>query len=73
MGTCIGFLGAGNMGAAIIKGLAGIPDVTALAYDVNPAKVAVLAGENLARAAASTKELAAGQRLSAAVRQAPST
>lgn len=60
MAAVIGFLGAGNMGTAIIKGLAGVPDVTALAYDVDAAKVAALAGDGLAAAAASPEALAAG-------------
>ena len=45
MAAVIGFLGAGNMGAAIIKGLAAVPDVSALAYDVDAAKVAALAAD----------------------------
>jgi len=60
MTTVIGFCGAGNMGAAIIKGLAGVPDVSALAYDTDAGKTAALAGEKLARAVDSPDELAAG-------------
>jgi pyrroline-5-carboxylate reductase len=60
MAAVIGFCGAGNMGGAIIGGLAGVPDVSALAYDPDQAKVAGLVEKNLARAAATPKELAAG-------------
>ncbi len=59
MAAVIGFLGAGNMGSAIIKGLATVPDVTALAYDVDAAKAAALAKDNLATVAASPEDLAA--------------
>jgi pyrroline-5-carboxylate reductase len=59
MATVIGFLGAGNMGAAIIKGLAAVPDVAAVAYDVDAAKVAVLASDKLAKAVDSPEDLAA--------------
>jgi len=60
MAAVIGFLGAGNMGGAIIKGLAAVPDVSALAYDVDPAKVKALADKNLAAPAATPEALAAG-------------
>lgn len=60
MAAVIGFLGAGNMGAAIIKGLAAVPDVSALAYDVDAAKVAALAADKLAKPAATPEDLAAG-------------
>lgn len=59
MAAVIGFLGAGNMGSAIIKGLAGVPDITVAAYDVDAAKTDALARDDLARAAASPGELAA--------------
>lgn len=59
MAAVIGFLGAGNMGAAIIKGLPSVPDVSAMAYDVDAAKVAALTGDKLATAAATPEELAA--------------
>lgn len=55
----IGFCGAGNMGGAIIGGLAGRPETTVLAYDVDRTKVDALAGKKLAQAAASPEELAA--------------
>uniref|UniRef100_I2PZT1 Pyrroline-5-carboxylate reductase n=1 Tax=Desulfovibrio sp. U5L TaxID=596152 RepID=I2PZT1_9BACT len=48
MAAVIGFLGAGNMGTAIIKGLAGVSGVSAMAYDVDAAKVEALAGDGLA-------------------------
>lgn len=59
MAAVIGFCGAGNMGGAIIGGLSGVPDVSVVAYDVDAAKVADLAGKNLATAAATPEELAA--------------
>ena len=59
MSTVIGFLGAGNMGAAIIRGLAAVPDVSAVAYDVDTAKIAALATEKLAESAATPGYLAA--------------
>jgi len=60
MAAVIGFLGAGNMGSAIIKGLAAVSDVSAVAYDVDAAKSAALAKEGLAQAVAGPEELAAG-------------
>ena len=48
------------MGTAIIKGLAAVPDVTALAYDPDTRKTDALAGDNLAQKAASPKDLATG-------------
>ena len=60
MAAVIGFCGAGNMGTAIIKGLAAVPDVTALAYDPDTRKTDALAGDDLARKAASPKDLATG-------------
>ncbi len=48
MAAVIGFLGAGNMGTAIIKGLAGVPDVSAMAFDVDAAKTEALARDGLA-------------------------
>ena len=60
MAAVIGFLGAGNMGGAIINGLSAIPDVSALAYDVDAAKVAALAERKLAAPAATPEALAAG-------------
>ncbi len=60
MAAVIGFLGAGNMGAAIIGGLAAVPGVSALAYDVDEAKTDALAAKGLAQKAASPEALAAG-------------
>lgn len=60
MNAVIGFCGAGNMGAAILKGLAAVPGVSALAYDVDAAKTAALAKDGLAKVAASPAELASG-------------
>jgi pyrroline-5-carboxylate reductase len=59
MAAVIGFLGAGNMGSAIIKGLAGVTDVSAVAYDVNAQQIASLVKDNLAAAAKTPEELAA--------------
>lgn len=58
MAAVIGFLGAGNMGTAIIKGLTGVSDVSAVAYDVDAAKVEALAGDGLAEKAATPAALA---------------
>jgi len=60
MATVIGFCGAGNMGTAIIKGLAGVPDVSALAYDVDGTKIDPLIRDELAQKAPTAKDLAAG-------------
>ncbi|WP_300161297.1 pyrroline-5-carboxylate reductase [Solidesulfovibrio sp.] len=60
MAAVIGFLGAGNMGAAIIGGLAAVPDVSAMAYDVDAAKVDALVAGELARKAPTPEALAAG-------------
>ena len=60
MAAVIGFLGAGNMGAAIIRGLASVSDVSAVAYDVDASKVAALVQDGAARAASGPEELAAG-------------
>lgn len=60
MAAVIGFLGAGNMGTAIIKGLAAVPSVTALAYDPDAAKTDALAGAGLAQKAPTPEALAAG-------------
>ena len=57
--TCIGFIGVGNMGSAIIRGLAPRGDVTLMGYDLNSASLAALAPVGL-RAAASPRELAEG-------------
>ncbi|MEA4856564.1 MAG: pyrroline-5-carboxylate reductase [Solidesulfovibrio sp.] len=60
MAAVIGFLGAGNMGAAIIKGLADVAAVSALAFDLDTAKVDALAGAGLAQKAPTPQALAAG-------------
>lgn len=60
MATVIGFLGAGNMGTAIINGLSAVPDVSALAYDVDAAKTEALAAKGLASQAQTPQALAEG-------------
>lgn len=60
MAAVIGFLGAGNMGSAIIKGLSAVPDVTALAYDVDTAKTEALAAAGLAQSAPTPEAVASG-------------
>jgi pyrroline-5-carboxylate reductase len=57
MAAVIGFLGAGNMGTAIIKGLVGVSDVSAVAYDVDAAKVEALARDGLAARAETPEHL----------------
>jgi len=54
----IGFVGAGNMGGAIIKGLSGRPEYQLFAYDPDQAKLAALAAEFKVGAAAGLFELA---------------
>lgn len=60
MTAVIGFCGAGNMGTAIIKGLAHVPDVSTLAYDVDTTKIDPLLRDELTQRAQTAKELAAG-------------
>ncbi|MCK9241362.1 pyrroline-5-carboxylate reductase [Desulfocurvus sp.] len=55
--TSIGFIGVGNMGSAIIRGLAARGDVTLAGYDLNTESLAALAPVGL-QAAASPRELA---------------
>jgi len=56
--TTIGFIGTGNMGAAIIRGLSVRDDVALAGFDLNKASLAALSEVGL-NAAASTVELAA--------------
>lgn len=58
---CIGFVGAGHMGGAMLRGLAAAPFRPALrVFDADPARTAALAAETGAEAAASPAALAAG-------------
>jgi len=54
----VGFIGAGNMGGAIVKGLAGRPEYELFAFDPDKAKLDALATEYKVGAAASVFELA---------------
>ncbi len=56
--TTIGFIGTGNMGAAIVRGLAGRDGLSLVGFDLNTASLEVLAKVGM-RAAASPAELAA--------------
>ncbi|MBF0481562.1 MAG: pyrroline-5-carboxylate reductase [Desulfovibrionaceae bacterium] len=54
----IGFVGAGNMGGAIVKGLAGRPEYELIAFDPDAAKLGALANQYKIAAAAGVFELA---------------
>jgi len=45
MSTTVSFIGTGNMGAALIKGLSGIESITLLGYDLDREKLNVLCAE----------------------------
>lgn len=57
MALTFGCIGCGNMGSAIMRGLAGRQDVQLLGLDADPAKASALAEEIGMRVAASTQKL----------------